>query len=163
MADPEIGDVIADITADIQTIVKGEIELAKAELAPQVKKVSIGAGLFGAAGYFAFQAATLLFICGGLAFTALYQGVMNIVWAFSLGFATMAVISLVVAGILALIGRTRLNVPGPVATMAEAQRSVDAVGAAIAAGRGNVAAIAAGETRAETAARGPVFLPPTRS
>ena len=30
MADPEIGDVFKDITADIQTIVKGEIELAKA-------------------------------------------------------------------------------------------------------------------------------------
>ena len=75
MAEPEIGEVLKDITADVQTIIRGEVELAKAELMPQVKSAGIGAGLFGAAGYLAVQAATLLFICGGLALSALYQGV----------------------------------------------------------------------------------------
>ena len=104
MAEPEIGEVIKDITADVQTIIKGEIELAKAEMMPQVKRAGIGAGMLGAAGYFAIQAATLLFICGGLALSALYQGVVPITWAFTLGFLTMAVILLVVAGIRVLIG-----------------------------------------------------------
>ncbi|WP_300079171.1 phage holin family protein [Propioniciclava sp.] len=158
MAQPEIGEVIADIKADITTIVKGEIELAKAELIPQAKKVGIGAGLFGAAGYFALQAATLLFICGGLAFTALYQGAVGLIWAFVLGFLTMAVICLVVAAILAFIGKSKIDVPGPKKTVEEAQRSVDAVNTAIARGQDNVRAIAAGETRAQTEARLPASL-----
>ncbi|MDN5570752.1 MAG: phage holin family protein [Propionibacteriaceae bacterium] len=144
MAEPEVGDVIKDITTDVQTIVKGEIELAKAELMPQVKGIGIGAGLFGAAGYFALHAATLLFICGGLAFTALYEGLVGIVWAFTLGFLTMAVILLVIAGVLALIGKTKMKFAGPEKTVAEAEKSVDAVTTAINRGQANVRQIAAG-------------------
>ncbi|WP_232549098.1 phage holin family protein [Propioniciclava soli] len=144
MAEPEIGDVIADITSDVQTIVKGEIELAKAELIPQAKSLGIGAGLFGAAGYFALQAVTLLFICGGLAFTALYTGLVSIVWAFTLGFLTMAVILLVIAGILALIGKSKIKFEGAEKTVAEAEKSVDAVTTAINRGQANVRAIVAG-------------------
>lgn len=147
MAEPEIGEVIKDITADVQTIIKGEIELAKAEMLPQVKRAGIGAGLFGAAGYLALQATTLLFICGGLAFTALYQGAVGIVWAFTLGFLTMAVILLVIAGILALIGKSKIAVKGPEATVSEAQRSVQAVTGAVDRGQANVRAIAAGAER----------------
>lgn len=157
MAEPAIGDVIKDITTDVQTIVRGEIELAKAELVPQAKRVGIGAGLFGAAGYLALQAATLLFICGGLAFTALYDGVVGIVWAFTLGFLTMAVLLLLVAGILALIGKSKMKVTGPDATINEAQRSVDAVTGALNRGQANVRAIAAG------AERQPQFLAPPRA
>ena len=62
MAQPEIGEVLADITADIQTIVKGEIELAKAEMVPQVKRVGIGAGMFGAAGFAGYMVALFLSI-----------------------------------------------------------------------------------------------------
>lgn len=144
MAEPEVGDVIKDITTDVQTIVKGEIELAKAELMPQVKSIGIGAGLFGAAGYFALQAVTLLFICGGLAFTALYDGHVGIIWAFTLGFLTMAVILLVIAGILALIGKTKMKFAGPEKTAAEAEKAVDAVTTAINRGQANVRQIAAG-------------------
>lgn len=147
MAQPEIGEVLADITADIQTIVKGEIELAKAEMVPQVKRVGIGAGMFGAAGYLALQAATLLFICGGLALSALYQNLVPIIWAFTLGFLTMAVILLVIAGILVLIGKSKVKVSSPEATISEADLSAKAVSGAIAQGQANVRAIAAGQTR----------------
>lgn len=143
MAQPEIGDVIKDITADVQTIVKGEIELAKAEMAPQVKRIGIGAGLFGAAGYFALQALTLLFICGGLALTALYTGVVSIVWAFTLGFLTMAVLLLVLAGVLALIGKGKMNNPGPEETMAEVKLTTDDVKMSVERGQANVRAIVA--------------------
>ncbi|MFV0407679.1 MAG: phage holin family protein [Propioniciclava sp.] len=143
MAQPEIGDVIKDITADVQTIVKGEIELAKNELVPQAKRVGIGAGLFGAAGYLALQAVTLLFICGGLALTALYSGLVSIVWAFSLGFLTMAILVLVVAGILVIIGKGKLANPGPERTMAEAQLTSEEVKVSLERGQENVEAIVA--------------------
>ncbi len=147
MAEPQIGEVLRDITADVQTLIRGEIELAKAELMPQVKSTGIGAGLFGAAGYFALMAATLLFICGGLALSALYQGVVPIIWAFTLGFLTMAVILLVVAGILVFIGKSKIKLSAPEKAIAEANRSVEAVTGAIDQGNANVRAIAAGAPR----------------
>lgn len=147
MAEPQIGEVIKDITADVQTIIKGEIELAKAELMPQVKSTGIGAGLFGAAGYLAIQAATLLFICGGLALSALYTGVVSTIWAFTLGFLTMAVILLVVAGVLALIGKSKIKVSAPQKTIDEANRTVGAVTGAVDQANANVKAIAAGAPR----------------
>lgn len=147
MAEPEIGDVINDITADISTIVKAEIELAKAEMVPQVKRVGIGAGMFGVAGYFAIQAVTLLFICGGLALSALYQGVVPIVWAFVLGFLTLAIVLLLIAGVLVLVGKSRFNVTAPQRTIDEANRSVQAVTGAISQAQANVRAIVAGQTR----------------
>lgn len=147
MAEPEIGDVLTDITSDIQTIVRGEIELAKAELVPQAKRLTIGVGLFGAAGYFLIQTATLLFIGGGLAFTALYEPGVGIVWAFCLGFLTMAGVTLLVAAALGLIGWLKVQVKGPESTIANAQQSVDAVTGAIDRGQANVRAIAAGADR----------------
>lgn len=147
MAEPQIGEVIKDITADVQTIIKGEIELAKAELMPQVKSTGIGAGLFGAAGYLAIQAATLLFICGGLALSALYQGLVSTIWAFTLGFLTMAVILLLVAGILVLIGKSKITLGAPEQAIAEANRSIEAITGAIDQGNANVKAIVAGAPR----------------
>ncbi len=144
MAEPEIGDVISDITADVRTIVKGEIELAKAELVPQAKRLGVGVGLVGAAAFFLAVAGLLLFICGGLAFSALYMGALPIVWAFTLGFLTMAVLLLVVAAILALIGKRRMTFSGPEATIGEANRTVDAVTSAIAQGQSHVRAVVAG-------------------
>ena len=147
MAEPEIGEVLKDITADVQTIIRGEVELSKAELMPQVKSAGIGAGLFGAAGYLAVQAATLLFICGGLALSALYQGVVPIIWAFVLGFLTMAVILLVSAGILVLVGKGKFALKGPERTVDEANKSIAAVTGAVDQGNANVKAIVAGAPR----------------
>ena len=144
MAEPMLTDVIRDITDDVRTIVRGEIELAKAEMMPQVKRAGIGAGMFGAAGYLAIQAATLLFVAGGLALGALYDGFLPVVWAFTLGFLTLAVLLLVVAGVLVLIGKNKVSITGPTATIDEAQRSLDAVLTGVERGNANVAAIVAG-------------------
>ena len=46
MAQPEIGDVFKDITADVQTIVRDQIELAKLEMTPKLKRAGIGVGLW---------------------------------------------------------------------------------------------------------------------
>lgn len=147
MAEPEVGDVLGDITDDVRTIVRGEIALAKAELAPQAKRLGIGAGLFGAAGYFAMSAATLLFITGGLALSALFMNIVPVVWAFTLGVLSMAIILLVLAGVLVLIGKGKMSNPGPKLTLLEANRTIDALTGAVAQAGANVRAIVAGAPR----------------
>lgn len=136
---PAVSDVIKDIQADITTIVKGEIELAKAEMMPQAKKAGIGAGLFGAAGYLAINAAMLLFITLGFAVSGLFHLWLSPVWAYTLGFLTTAVILLVLAGLLALIGKSQISLTGPRKTIDQAQLSVTAVKTAVDRGQANVA------------------------
>jgi membrane protein implicated in regulation of membrane protease activity len=45
-----IGSLVQSAMADVSTLVRGEIELAKAEVGKSAKKAGIGAGAFGAAG-----------------------------------------------------------------------------------------------------------------
>ena len=61
MADLAVGDIIKNITDDVKLLVQDQIELAKAELIPAAKNGGTGAGLFGAAGYFALSATILLY------------------------------------------------------------------------------------------------------
>ena len=49
-AEPSIGTLVQSAMADVSTLVRGEIELAKAEVGKSAKKAGIGAGAFGAAG-----------------------------------------------------------------------------------------------------------------
>lgn len=62
MAEQDLAGIIRDIQTNVRTIVKGEIDLVKAELIPQAKTAGIGAGLLGAAAYLGITAATLLFV-----------------------------------------------------------------------------------------------------
>ena len=45
-----IGDLVSDATAQMSTLIRGEIELAKTELAQEAKKGAIGGGMFAVAG-----------------------------------------------------------------------------------------------------------------
>lgn len=135
MADfPAVGDIIKNITDDMKHLVQSEIELAKAELIPSAKKAGIGAGLFGAAGYFGINGLTLLYVAAALGIWALGLSL----W---LSFLIVAVVLLLLAGILALIGlRNVKQVKGPEKTVAEAKESVADIKAALQ--RGNAAATA---------------------
>lgn len=132
---PGVGDILKDIQAEISTLVKGEVELAKKELVPSARNGGIGAGLFGGALYFILNALILLFIAGSLA-----------IWKWldlpiALGFVIMAGVLIVVALIFALIGLALVKrVKGPEQTIAQGRRTADAVKGAIA--RGNAAATA---------------------
>lgn len=128
---PDAGELIKSITDDVRTIVKGEIELAKAELMPQAKSAGLGAGLLGAAAYLGIVAAGLIFTALSLGVAALLPASLGLLGASALGFAIVAVVLLVLAGLFALIGSKRLKVKGPDATVAEAQASVETVKAAI--------------------------------
>ena len=48
--EPSVGTLVQSALADFSTLMRGELELAKAELGKQAKKGGIGAGAFGAAG-----------------------------------------------------------------------------------------------------------------
>lgn len=141
---PAVADVIKDIQSDVKNLVRGEIELAKAELLPQAKSTGIGAGLFGAAGYLAISAATLIWIALALTIAGLLMNLVAPVWAYTLGFAIMALLMLVLAGILALVGKSKINVSAPERTIAQGQQSVAAVKAAVASGQAQVQALTSG-------------------
>ena len=120
------GDLVKTITADVQLLVKHEIELAKAELMPAVKKTGTGVGLFGAAGVIALYALGLAFIgCSVLIGEALDR-----MW---LGFLIMAGGLVVTAGLAVFIGNwLRKNADfSATATKRGATDSVNAVKGAV--------------------------------
>lgn len=59
-ATTSLGDLLAEVSRDISTLMRQEVELAKAELKQTAKQTGKGAGLFGGAGVAGFLA--LLFV-----------------------------------------------------------------------------------------------------
>ena len=99
-----VNELIGLITTDVKQLVADEVALAKAELIPSGKHAGIGSGLFAGAGYFAL-------IAGALGIGRLFGAPTG--WA-SLGFLVMGLLVLVVAGVLALIGKSQIDkVKGP--------------------------------------------------
>jgi membrane protein implicated in regulation of membrane protease activity len=100
--EPSVGSLVQSAMADMSTLVRAEIELAKAEIGRSAKKGAIGGGLFGAAGVVAAFSMFFLFITLAEALTAL--GLPRwvsylIVWVFLL----------LVAGLLALVGKRLIS------------------------------------------------------
>ena len=48
--EPSIGTLVQSATADLSTLIRAEVELAKSEIGKSAKKAGIGAGAFGTAG-----------------------------------------------------------------------------------------------------------------
>lgn len=126
----KISDLIFTITDDIRTIVKGEIELAKAEIIPQIKAFVAGLGMFGVAGYFAIVGAHFLFIffAMGTAWLFIAQAGFNPVPAIFAGFGIWALIFFILAGVLALLGKINVGkLKGPEKAIAAGTATIDAV------------------------------------
>jgi membrane protein implicated in regulation of membrane protease activity len=100
--EPSVGTLVQSAMADVSTLVRSEIELAKAEIGRSAKKAGISIGLFGAAGVLAAFAGIYFFVTLAEALTAL--GLPR--WM-SYGIVTIFV--LILAGIAALIGRRMLK------------------------------------------------------
>ena len=60
--EPSIGTLVQSAMADVSTLIRGEVELAKAEVGKSAKKAGIGAGAFGAAGVVLAFSAFFFFI-----------------------------------------------------------------------------------------------------
>jgi fatty acid desaturase len=65
-----LGQLVADATRDISSIMRSEVALAKAEMAADAKKAGLGAGMFATAGVFAFLALILLLIAAAYGLVA---------------------------------------------------------------------------------------------
>lgn len=130
---PAVQDVVKDITADIRTIVRAEIELAKAEVVPGAKKAGMGAGMFAAAAVFGIIALNVLFVCLGFLFTNLFWGkTATPIGAFGWGFLCAVGVYLVIAAILAFIGWTLVKkFKTPDAAVAQAQKTQLALTSAV--------------------------------
>lgn len=57
-----LGDLLGEVTRDLSTLMRQEIELAKAEATESAKRAGKGAGLFGGAGYAGLMAILFLSI-----------------------------------------------------------------------------------------------------
>ena len=92
--------------AQVNTLVRDEIALARVELTGKARQAGMGAGLFGAAGLFAFFGVAALITTAILA--------LSLVWPAWLAALTVAVALLVIAGIAVLLGRRRITAATPV-------------------------------------------------
>ena len=97
-----VGQLVAQASQEVSEIVRAELALAKAELASSAKNGAIAGGLFGAAGYLGFLASILLTIAAAYGLTA--AGLPP--W---LAFLVVALVFLLLAGLLALIGKSRIG------------------------------------------------------
>jgi len=97
-----LGQLVADATHDLSSIIRSEIALAKAEIGADAKKAAVGAGLFAAAALFAFLALILLPIAAAYGLVA--AGLAR--W---LSFLIVSGLLLVLGAILAVIGKSRVS------------------------------------------------------
>jgi uncharacterized membrane protein YqjE len=105
LRDRPIGELLKELSTQTTSLVRQELELAKAEMAEKGKRAGLGAGMFGGAGLFGFLALAAL-TAGVIA--ALATGMD--VWLAAL---IVAAVYATVAAILALLGRqkTREAIP----------------------------------------------------
>ena len=116
-----IGQLVADATHDFQGLVRSEIALAKAEVTSGAKDVGKGAGLLAAAAFFGLMG--LVFLLHGAAW-GLAEALP--IWA---GYLIVAVVVLVLAAILGLLGKKSLETAKPVPDRAidQAQQTIAAL------------------------------------
>jgi hypothetical protein len=118
MADLAVGDIIKGITDDVKLLVRDEVELAKSELVPSAKKAGMGAGLFGAAGFFAISGVGILYF-------AVVYGLVALGLSEWLAFLLVGIALLIIAAIAGAIGYVTVRkVKGPERTVAQANQTV---------------------------------------
>ena len=120
--DATTGELATRLSTQISELVRGELALAKAELAEKGKRAGIGAGLAGAAGVLALYGVGAL-VATVIAVLALFLPV----WAAAL---IVAVVIFIVAGVLGLLGKNqiqRATPPVPENTVASVKRDVATV------------------------------------
>lgn len=100
-----LGQIVGDITSDMSTLVRQEIDLAKSEMKQEVSKLGKGAGMLGAAGLAGYF--TLFFL--SFALTYLLDNWMPL----ELGALIVALLWGIAAAVLALRGRKEIKQANP--------------------------------------------------
>jgi hypothetical protein len=101
-ATTSLGDLLAEVSRDISTLMRQEVALAKAELKETASKTAKGAGLLGGAGYAGLMAVFFLSV-------ALWWGLGDLLDSLGWSAVIVAVIWGVIAAVLYAIGRSRLK------------------------------------------------------
>jgi Putative Actinobacterial Holin-X, holin superfamily III len=116
-----LGQLVAQASNDLSGLVRAEIALAKAELRVDAKNAAVGGGLFGAAGYLGLLATVTLVIT--IAYALVAAGLRA--WA---AFLIVTVGLLLIAGVLVLVGRSRIKkVSPPERTIRSTKEAIAAV------------------------------------
>jgi len=105
LRDQPVGELVKTLSDQTTTLVRKEIELAKAELAVKGKRAGIGAGMFGGAGFFGLYAFGAVTAAAILALSTAVTG-----WLAAL---IVAVVYAAVAGLLALQGKNKVQAATP--------------------------------------------------
>lgn len=100
-----VGELIGEVTRDLSTLMRQELELAKAELKHEAVKSGKAAGALGGAGFAGYM--TLLFL--SIALWAALSNVMDAGWAALI----VAVLWAIIGAILYSVGRSRLRQVNP--------------------------------------------------
>jgi uncharacterized membrane protein YqjE len=103
--DESIAELTRRLTDQTKTLVRQEVELAKAELEEKGKRIGLGAGMFGAAGllgYFAFATLTACLILALATAVAPWLAALIVTVAYG-----------AVAGVLALVGKQKVQQATP--------------------------------------------------
>ena len=105
VTDSSVGQLIGEVTSDLSTLLRQELELAKAEVKQEATKSGKAVGMLGAAGFAGYMVALFLSI-------ALWWGLANVMdegWAALI----VAVLWAIIAAVLASVGRKRLREVNP--------------------------------------------------
>jgi MFS family permease len=103
--DRPVSELLKDLSEQTSTLVRQEMELARAELTEKGKRAGIGAGMFGGAGLFGFFAFAVLTACFVLALTEAVDP-----WLAAL---IVAAVYGAIAGVLALTGKSQVEKATP--------------------------------------------------
>jgi uncharacterized membrane protein YqjE len=100
-----LGEIVGDVTQDLTTLVRQEIDLAKTELKQEATRTAKGAGMLGAAGlagYFTvlFLSTTLMFVLDEFLELWIAALIVTVLWA-------------IAAAALAVIGKKKLQASNP--------------------------------------------------
>jgi MFS family permease len=105
LEDRPIAELVRQLSDQTTTLVRREIELAKAEMTAKGKQVGIGAGAFGAAGLVGLYAVGAITACLILALSTAVAG-----WLAAL---IVGIVYAAVAGVLALVGKKKTEAGAP--------------------------------------------------
>src|SRR3954464_1663758 len=105
LRDNSVGELLRQLSQETTTLVRQELDLAKAEMAEKGKQAGVGAGMFGAAGILG------LFAMGAL--TACFIAALDTAMPLWLAALVVAAADAAIAGVLALTGKGRLKQAGP--------------------------------------------------
>jgi uncharacterized membrane protein YqjE len=100
-----MSELFKQLSDEISTLVRQELKLAQAEMTEKGKQAGLGVGMFGGAGIFGLTALLTLTAC---VIAALATGMD--VWLAAL---IVTVVYAAIAGVLALLGRRRVNEATP--------------------------------------------------